>query len=221
MAALADYLNLITSEHRQQPDYTSVLTALIKPLVDANNFVLSLPANFDLDVAIGAQLDIVGQWIGVTRILKTPINNVYFTLDSDTLGLDFGVLQGPFDPTSGLIILPDDSYRTLLRAEIISNSWDGTIPQAYAAWDALFAAQGITIFIQNTPPASMHIIYGLLGPTPDAVTLALFTGGYLSLKPAGVLIDSYEVNTLPYFALDSNTAPLGGLDVGAFATIVG
>jgi len=221
MAALSDYLNLITPEHQNQPNYTAVLTALIQPLVDANNFVAALPANFDLDVAIGAQLDVVGQWIGTTRILNTPITNVYFTLDSDTLGLDFGSLQGPFDPSDGLIILPDDSYRTLLRASIINNLWDGSIPDAYTAWDVLFASQGISIFIQNTPPASMHIIYGLIGPSPDAVTLALFTGGYLTLKPAGVIIDSYEVNTNPYFALDSNTPPLGGLDVGAFATIVG
>jgi len=220
MSTLQDYLGLVTSEHRLQPKFTTMLTVLLQPLVDTANLAVALPAYFDLDVAEGAQLDVVGQWIGQSRNLSTPITNVYFTLDSATLGLDFGSLQGPFDPDYGLTVLPDDSYRVLLRSGIIVNGWDGTIPEAYAAWEILFAAQGFNIIIQNDNAAPMHIIYGLTGPYPDAITLALFTGGYLDLVPAGVQIDSYEVNSFPYFALDSNTIPLGGLDVGGFGVTV-
>lgn len=218
-ADITPYLDLITSEHRAQPKFTAMLAAMLQPVADAGDLVGSLPDAFDLDTAVGAQLDVVGQWVGVSRILKTPLSNVYFSLDSDTLGLDFGSLQGPFDPDTGLVSLPDDSYRVLLRARIIANQWDGTIPGAYAAWVELFGAAGINVIIQNT--AVMHIIYGLTGPYPDAITIALFTGGYLDLKPAGVLIDSYEVNSLPYFALDIDTPPFGGLDDGAFGILVG
>ena len=218
---VASYLALVTSEHAQQPKYTAMLTAILQPLVSAAQTVISLPLAFDLDVAEGVQLDIVGQWIGISRDLLVPITNVYFTLDSTTLGLDFGSLQGPFDPSYGLVALPDDSYRTLLRAQIIANQWDGTIPEAYTAWATLFAAEGFNIIIQNDNANVMHIIYGLTGPTPDAITQALFTGGYFNLVPAGVMVDSYEINSFPYFALDSNTPPLGGLDVGGFGVIVG
>ena len=218
---VASYLALVTSEHAQQPKYTAMLTAILQPLVSAAQTVISLPLAFDLDVAEGVQLDIVGQWIGISRDLLVPITNVYFTLDSTTLGLDFGSLQGPFDPNYGLVALPDDSYRTLLRAQIIANQWDGTIPEAYTAWATLFAAEGFNIIIQNDATNPMHIIYGLTGPPPDAITQALFTGGYLSLVPAGVEVDSYEINSFPYFALDSDTYPLGGLDDGGFGVVVG
>lgn len=216
---LTSLLDKIPLENKGQPDFTAVLTAILNPLVNAQVVTASMIGLFDLDTAVGNQLDQVGEWVGFTRILDVPITNVYFTLDSNTLGLDFGSLQGPFDPSDALVSLPDASYRTYLKAQIIANHWDGTIPGAYAAWDALFASEGLNIFIQVA--AKMHIIYGLIGGQPDAITLALFTGGYLSLKPAGVMIDSYQVNTLPYFALDSDTPPLGGLDHGAFGIIVG
>jgi hypothetical protein len=219
MVTLDSYLDLITSEHRQQPKYRAMMSVLLQPLVDNQNLMNALPLYFDLDTARGDQLDKIGEWIGISRILPIPLTGVYFALDDVNLGLDFGSLQGPFDPTTGLVVLPDENYRVLLKARIVVNQWDGTIPDAYDAWDILFAGTGFNILIENQ--AVMHMVLALTGPYPDAITLALFLGGYLSVKPAGVKIDSYEVNSLPYFALDNNIAPFGGLDVGAFGIIVG
>jgi hypothetical protein len=43
----------------------------------------------------------------------------------------------------------------------------------------------------------MHIILALVGPPLDAITKAMFTGGYLDLKPAGVQVDSYVTQGVP------------------------
>src|SRR4051812_17274628 len=123
----------------------ATLTALIEPLVDAQTTAAEVEVVFDLDTALGDQLDQIGKWVGQSRILPLPLTNVYFSLDDATLGLDFGSLQGPFDSTTGLVTLPDEAYRNLLRATIIVNQWDGTIPGAYDAWDQLFAATGFNI----------------------------------------------------------------------------
>lgn len=216
---LSSYLSLVTSEHNDKPKFMSTVTALVSPLVDAAAFATTLPGKFDFEVAAGQQLDFVGQWIGASRYLPVPLTDIYFALDDVERGLDFGSLQGPYDASTGLVSLPDDAYRNFLRAKIIANNWDGTIPSAYSAWDQLFVAQGFGIIIQNQ--AVMHILLGLVGPYPDQITLALFTNGLLSLKPAGVHIDSYQVNSVPYFALDSDTSPLGGLDHGGFGINVG
>lgn len=220
MVDLQPYLDLIPSKNRKQPDFLASLSTWLQPLADNSETLATLPLRFDIDTAKGDQLDKLGQWIGTSRVLPVPLTNVYLTLDDTNLGLDFGSLQGPFDPTTGLVSLPDESYRTLLKATIISNQWDGTIPGIYAAWAELFRDTGFNILIENVSTV-MHIIVALTGPYPDAITLALFLGGYLNVAPAGVQIDSYEVNTFPYFALDSNTPPFGGLDVGAFGVIVG
>ena len=130
-------------------------------------------------------------------------------------------MRGPFDPISGLVALNDMSYRTLLRATIAANNWDGTIPGAYAIWDILFSGTGIGILIQDY--GDMTTDLALTGPIPDPVTTALFANGYMNLVPAGVLVRNYLVPVIPdtpYFGLDVENAYIAGLDVGAFGKSV-
>jgi hypothetical protein len=57
----------------------------------------------------------------------------------------------------------------------------------------------------------------LTGPVPDAVTLALFTGGYLDIKPAGVRINDYftpVVPNTPYFGYGVENSNISGWGVG-------
>ena len=66
--------------------------------------------------------------------------------------------------------------------------------------------------------------FALVGPTPDAVTLALFKGGYLNLIPAGVGVAYYfepSLPDVPLFGLDVENSAIAGLDVGAIATVIG
>ena len=215
---ISPYLNLVTSKHRQKPKFIRMLTMFLQPLADNIATMKSMPSLFDLDVAVGDQLDKTGEWIGPTRILDVPLEGVYFSLDVDGLGLDEGVWQGPNDPDDGLIVLPDDSYRLLLKARVASNQWDGSIPGAYATWAILFANEGITILIFDNQDMTMDIGVAATG-TIDAVTLGLLTGGYLNLRPAGVGINGYFVPSVPgpFFGLDAENDAIAGLDVGAWA----
>lgn len=211
------YLDLITSEHRSRPNYIAVMTAILQGICDLQVNMSLVPALFDIDVAVGDQLDKVGEWIGATREVSVALTGVYFSLGSATLGLGQGSMQGPNDPTSGLITLPDSGYRTLLRAKIADNHWDGSIPGAYEAWDIAFAGTGFSIGIIDH--GDMHMDYVLFGPVPDALTFALFTGGELSLRPAGVAIDLYitpPADSVPYFGLGTESATVAGLGVGYF-----
>jgi uncharacterized protein DUF2612 len=214
---ISKYMALVTSQHADKPKFMAFLAMLVQPIADIIALLEGMPGLFDLDDAVGAQLDIVGLWVGVTRNVTVPLPNVYFSLDQAGVGLGEGTLKGPFDPQTGLIALPDDTYRTLLRARIASNHWDGTIPGAYAAWNALFADTGFGILIQDGN--NMSMVYALTGPVPDAVTLALFTGGQLSLKPAGVRISNFitpSVPNAPYFGIGIENAAIAGLDAGTF-----
>lgn len=201
---ITPYTSLITSEHNVQPNFMATIAALVQPSADLQVVLNSIPGLYDLDAAVGVQLDTVGQWVGQSRNLKEPITGVYFSFDTTDLGFDQGTWLGPFDPTSGLVALPDDSYRILLYATIAANSWDGTVPSAYTIWGTLFASFGYEILIQDNQDMTMGIV--LIGPTPNAITLALFTGGYLNLRPAGVLIEFYGVQSVqntPVFGFDA------------------
>ena len=213
------YTGLITSEHQDKPKFMATVAASLQPLADMIATLNAMPAAFDLDEAEGAQLDAVGVRVGVSRQLAEPLTSVYFSLDTAGLGLDQGSLMGPFDPASGLVSLPDDSYLTLIRAKIASNQWDGTVASAYAIWNLVFAPAGSGILIQDN--CDMTMVLALTGVLPNAVTLALFSGGLIDLKPAGVaVVDRYvpTVADTPYFGLDIESAAIAGLGVGAFGT---
>lgn len=172
---------MVTSEHQDAPRFLASLAAAIQPFADQLVNLQALPTLFDLDTAVGVQLDAVGLWIGKTRQLAIPITNVFFTWDTVSLGWNQAVWQGPFDPTGSITVLGDPLFRLLLKAEVAANQWDGSIPQAYADLIKLFAP--LTIKIKDNE--NMSMIFTLTGTT-DAVTKALFTTGALTLRPAGV-----------------------------------
>lgn len=209
------WLDLITSEHNQKPLFMETVRALLQPLADIKYTMELMPEVFDLDTAVGAQLDAVGEWIGVGRNLAVPISDIYFSFDVSGLGFDEGTWKGPFDPANGLVTLPDDAYRTLLKARAVNNRWGGTIEQAYAVWAIVFEGTGTGILIQDLQ--HMHMLVAITGPVPDALTLALIKGGYINLKPAGVKVDDYLVPAepgAPYFAFDVDNATMAGFDEG-------
>lgn len=215
---LSQYLDLITSEHNQKPKYMAMLAALFQPMVDGENQINALETLFDLDTATGVNLDIIGIWIGRSRNLQVPITGVYFTFDIGP-GFDIGIFKGPFDPISGLVALPDEQYRTLLKATAARNQWDGTITGAYAAYAILFTGTPFQVYIYDYQDMTMSFVLG--GGIPDALTQALFTEGYLSLKPDGVGIREYVVPGVvgPMFAFDTIGNPdFAGFDQGAFGT---
>ena len=63
------YLNLITSQHREQPNYIAFLTQLLERYEEGYQLALGMDQRFDLDTAVGDQLDAVGRMAGVSRYL--------------------------------------------------------------------------------------------------------------------------------------------------------
>lgn len=222
MAQLADYDSLITSEHNQQPNYMAMLDTLGQPLVDAQNLSLTLNASFDIDVAYGNQLDVVGKWVGLSRQLAVPITGVYFAWDTNGVGWDQGAWQGQFDPDTGLVSLDDSTYRLFLKAKIGANQWDGTASTWVTIMNYVFQGTGTVISYSDNQDQSMDVL--ITGTTPSALSLALIKQGYLQLKPSGVRINNYYVTSVPgapIFAWDASPGSgFDGWDSGAWATLL-
>ncbi|KVO64978.1 hypothetical protein WJ78_17810 [Burkholderia ubonensis] len=216
MAELNEYTALITSEHRDKPRFAATVAAVVQPLVDQMNMLASMPGKFDLDVAIGDQLDTVGLWVGVSRRIRTPLTGIYFSFDTVGLGCDQGIWKGPFDPDTGLTVLDDDTYRLVIRAKIGANRWDGTLASSAAILNSIFGSD-THVFIEDHQDMSMTI--GLSGKVPSAVFLALLAGGYIPLKPEGVRVNYTIVTTVdgaPMFGFDMSGPYVAGFDAGAW-----
>jgi hypothetical protein len=215
------YTSLITSEHNQQPDFMTMVGDVLQSYADLIYVLGSLPSAFDLDNAVGAQLDVIGQWVGVSQQVSVPLADVYFSWATPGLGWGQGNWKDPNDPSSGLVSLNDADYLTLIRAKIAANHWDGTIPGAYAAWDDLFGGTGTGILIQDY--GDMTMAYALTGTPPTAVEQALYTSGLLNIKPAGVLVRAYLLPPAngKYFAWGVQNANMGGWGTGSWSGFPG
>jgi Protein of unknown function (DUF2612) len=187
-----NYLKLITSEHNQKPNYVAFISALIQATVDQQNNMQGFPALFDVDTAVGDQLDKIGVWVGVSRILNQTVN--------------------------GISILPDNSYRILIKLFIAMNHWDGTVPGIYSIWDTIFSPEGYKIIVQDNQDMTMFVVF--LNPPSDTLILAILTQGYFLLRSAGVMILGYfqpSLGGVPIFGFSSfENSLIAGFGHGAW-----
>lgn len=193
MTAVSDYTSLITSEHADKPLFIAVVSLLVQQAVDNQAVLQQMQTLFDLDTAVGTQLDAIGIWVGFSRYVFV-------------------------NPTLGTITLDDSDYRTLLRARILRNHWDGTNSQLQVILANIFPGTGITMFAIDNQDMSMDIFItaGTLTPTQ----IALIESGLLIPRPEGVLIAGYAYLTGPLFGLDFENAAIAGLDVGEFINFI-
>lgn len=215
-----NWSSLITSEHADKPNYMAMVQSLVKPFGDSLDAMGSVPYQYDVDHAVGAQLDVIGQWVGVGRSLKQPISGVYFSFNVTGVGFGQGVWKGPYDLSTGLTLLPDDHYRLLIYARILNNHWDGSKESAYALSDIVFSTVGYHMFMEDNADMSMSL--GLIGSgPPDPLTFAMLTTGLFDIKPATVKLNKYITQSQigPIFAFGMNSATFSGFGSGAWPTI--
>ncbi|MEE3504824.1 DUF2612 domain-containing protein [Pseudomonas sp. 10C3] len=218
MIDISNYTAKITSEHSDKPKFMFMVTAVAQAFVDVSAVSDGLPDDFDLDNAVGVQIDVIGLWVGVGRNISTPLTSVYFSLDTAGLGFDQGSWKGPFDPANGITTLDDETYKTLIRAKIGANRWDGTLEQSKEIMDLVFSGDSL-VFIQDNQ--DMTITIGVAGKAPSAIELALLTGGYIPIKPQSVHVNYYIAPTAdgPLFGFDASTQYVSGFDQGSWGQI--
>lgn len=218
MPTTDDYLALVTSWHSGKPKFAATLRAFLDEMAAVQDLLVQIREAFDLDTAIGVQLDAVGEWVGLSRYLPAPLTGVYFSLDTAGLGFDEGVWRGPFDPVEGLVRLDDTTYRLFLRFKIAANRWDGTMEGAADVLADVFAgsaAPGALVFIEDHQDMTATI--GVSGGIIPQIYRELLIGGYLPLKPCGVRVN-YVLGTVdaPLFGFDMSTAVVAGFDTGGW-----
>jgi hypothetical protein len=215
---IEDYLALITQQYQDSPNYLEMVALSVMGPVQVQNLMLQMQGPlFNLSTPpVGDQLDIVGQWAGISRQISEPIIGVFFTWDDTAAdGWDSGTWQPSGNPTS-IVELPDPAYLNLILAKIAANQWDGSTQEFYAILQQAFPEYQILL----VDAQDMSYSLGIIGFPVDALTLAIFTGGYIPVRPEGVMVSSYFTNTglSEVFAWDLDTGIYAGWDTGAWVT---
>lgn len=211
MRTTDEYLGLLTVQHRNKERFRATVEASVDPLAGLQSLIAGLPAAFDLETAVGAQLDAVGAWIGRTREVYVPIEGVFFAWDTIRAeGWDSGVWQGEFELGSVVSILSDVEFRQLLYGKVAANQWKGDRAGQYEILRAAFGAAGsILIFDNQDMTQTVLVNTGVL----TAVQRALLEGGYVPIKPAGVgtIFEDYALLQWEYAPFFGGSAPAGAL----------
>jgi Protein of unknown function (DUF2612) len=180
------YLQLLTSQYTlpQSPKLNALLKVLLQKFDDVSQVLVKMDTALDLDVAVGAQLDMLGSTVGATR----------------TVG---------FQPNGGVSpVLDDATYRIYIKAKIAQNQWDGTLPSLYPIWANLFP-DGSIIIIDNQNMTADITLKGSF----TSIIQDLIVNGYIVPRPEGVLY-TYLFGTLPFFGFGSSPGFIAGFGAG-------
>lgn len=222
---MSKYTDLITNYHSQKPLFVDHIDLITRPLSDVAGAMTALITEFDIDEAIGIQLDILGKWIGRTRVVSQPISGIYFSFDTDGLGFDQGVWQGPYDPDAGFTNLSDETYRIILKAKIAINHWNGTNETLPEILETALAGSGLTMQIVDNQDMTISV---WVFPETDisSVSLELIAAirqGYLTVKAAGVWAGDIQTPSVEtpsvgnkFFGFDIDNDYIAGFDSGAW-----
>lgn len=181
------YLRLRTSEYVNSPKFNALLYVLVKKFDDVSQLLVNLDLALDLQVAVGAQLDMLGTTVGVVRTVN-------------------------FQPSLGVSpVLDDDTFRLYIQAKIASNQWDGSIVSLQAIWTNLFPNGRIVIEDNQNMSANITVV-----GTFTSIIQDLILNGYIVPRPEGVLYN-YLFGTLPFFGFGSSPGFIAGFGSGHWA----
>ena len=137
----AYYSNLLVMQYNQKPKAIATIQALCGMSI-ASDIAGQMKAGFNLDTAVDKQLDILGNLVGVPRVLPValPAPSYFSTVDSDAIvttlnGFSTSDLSGGLVVTPGwyfygaypltsLWAMDNDTYRKLIKYVIQLNKSD-------------------------------------------------------------------------------------------------
>ena len=184
-ALIDTYRKLLTSEYRHSPKLINWLLWLLNEGTTYTTFIKLFVDAFDLDVAEGRQLDTIGRMVGVKRLLE-------------------------FVPVGGESpLLEDDTYRMLIKATIIKNTWKGKLEDLYSAWRTVFPDTKL-FQVQDLQDMTFNVI---IAGAFTSLERELIAKGYIIPKPEGVRINLLTITDttgLPLFAYDLDTLQFSG-----------
>lgn len=91
------YADLLILQYKTQPKARATISALTDKVI-ANGLILDVINGFNLETAVGKQLDILGKYIGLSRNVKEKVSS------------------------PATVILTDDQYRLLLKLKLVCNT---------------------------------------------------------------------------------------------------
>ena len=167
------YANLLILQYRNKPKARETIKLGVD-IYTGDGLLLQLADCLNIDIAVGAQLDIIGKILGCPRDVP-GINNQtkYFSfhVDEDSLGFSTignpsnGVAKNRNNSILATYTLNNNEYRQLLKFKAFLNVWRGDMGSMDRA---LYSVFGDTINLKNNQDMSITYEISEMNTTIEA-----------------------------------------------------
>lgn len=140
-AQLSYYADRLILQYREKPKARNTIAIFGLALMAEGLAQQIIPA-FSLETAVGAQLDVIGKYVGLSRHIGLPAPQPYFEFSDPTVPFvsDMGFHDSTDPSVNGQVVwyystyfgtqntdLSDSAYRFMLKWKILTNMSDGTL----------------------------------------------------------------------------------------------
>lgn len=125
------YKNLIPSKNYVKTNFMRYVDMVLELGTDFGSLLDNMDFAFDIDNAAGVQLDVIGELVGLKRLLT-------------------------YAPTTDTRLMTDEEYRAMLKLKIARNVWDGTNQGAQDIYKAL-DFDGVTLYLADNQDMSVYL----------------------------------------------------------------
>lgn len=144
----------VAAQYLDSSKFLAFIDALLTPVQELEGVFQQLAMLPDIDWAEGVNLDIIGDIVGVERVIPNSIPVQFFGFDGQPGAQVFGEegvrgigsrFRDELEPDTATSVLADPEYRLLIRAQIVKNHAKSTNEDAIAGLAYLFGATRIVV----------------------------------------------------------------------------
>jgi len=141
-------------QYQESPKFLAYLKALLAAPVELEGVLQKVALQTDIDQAEGMNLDVLGEIVGISRIVPNSIPVQFFGFQGQPGALVFGEEGYPgnggrfreeTESEFATSVLADPDYRLLLKAKIVKNHSKGTNEDMLKGLSYLFGQGGMAV----------------------------------------------------------------------------
>lgn len=207
-------LSRLITQYADKPKLRAMLTVLLQIADEIEIAGQAVLSSADIDLAVGSQLDLIGDIVGIDRTVPGALPAPFFGFTSTPNGRPYGDDEAggggewyeEGEPTGTALALPDPTFRQFIRAAVVRNRSGGTAEDFIAVLKNVFPND--TILVDDAPGA-LRVQIGLDRET-TATENAILSFAKILPKPAGVAIEVVAFPNLEmFFGFNPTDAPYG------------
>lgn len=217
----------IATQYTESTKFLAYIRGLLAASAELEAVLQKVAEQVDIDIAEGVNLDVIGEIVGISRIIPASVQLAFFGFQDNAAALNFGEegaqgVGGRFydegEPYLATSVLNDPEYRLLIRAKIVKNHAVGTNEDVIAGLSYLFGGSNMAIQVAVEDIGNMAIQVAVGRPL-TYLEKALISELDILPRPAGVRISQrVTFDTNSYFGFDGQNNALSFSEEGQPAT---